>query len=401
MVWSGTKTAIRKIKTLTSYFLWAGRDSRTPARVAWSKICRRKGDGGLGILDPDQALTALLCKWILHALRPSCSNIQLFLRYRLLRTFPNKTNKWSPDPTWILQPQPRIRPGSKLWTRIGRAWQQMAPELHLGDPQSYYELWNRPLWWENELRLVELVSSKERGAALHKQGMRLIRHIWNQEEFRLYSWEEINTIYQMDENDWTFWRRLELNFPIEWTSMLRNGVPPVHKGEWLAIYRDEDEELPGLVFKASFKHCGAIEGELYTLTRPDPARCYTVGKQSGALHLDTELTQFINSDSETQEIGQRPHNIGATSGTLTKVRVVPLTKGEKENKKTTLLFYSPLQHMTLDPKWFRWRDGSHLHDYSAKKGRTFLRNRAPAWDLASEKWHGSLPPRYNFRWDAL
>lgn len=205
----------------------------------------------------------------------------------------------------------------------------------------------------------------------------------------------------MDTNDWAFWRRVELAFPIEWTSMPRNGVPPVRKEEWLAIYREEDEELPGLVFKATSKHCGLIEGDQYTLIRPDPARCYTVGKQSGALHLDAELTHYINSDSETHDTGQRPHNLEATTGILTKVRVVPLTKGEKESKRTTLFFYGPLQHMTMDPKWFKWSDGSHLHDYSAKKGRTFLRNRAPAWDLATEKWAGNLPPRYNFRWEAL
>lgn len=180
--------------------------------------------------------------------------------------------------------------------------------------------------------------------------IRVIRHIWNTGKFRLYSWEEINEIYQMEANDWAFWRRLQLAFPIEWTSMLRNRVPPVLKGEWVAIYRDEDEELPALVFKASFKHTGAIEGEPYTLGRPDPVKCYTVGKQSGALHFDTELTRFINSDSKSPETGQRPHNLGATSGTLTKVRVVPLTKGEIESKKTTLLFYGPLQHMTMEPK---------------------------------------------------
>lgn len=96
-----------------------------------------------------------------------------------------------------------------------------------------------------------------------------------------------------------------------------------------------------------------------------------------------------------------PHNLAATSGTLTRVRVIPLTQGKKENQKTPLLFYGPLRCLIMDPKWFQWKDGSPLQDYSAKKGRTFLRDRAPEWDLATQKWPGQLPPRYNFRWEKL
>lgn len=203
----------------------------------------------------------------------------------------------------------------------------------------------------------------------------------------------------MEGGDWHFLYKLEMAFSREWTSMLRGGVPPVQKREWLALYR-EDGELRRLVLKASFKHAQVVKGE--TLSRPSATGCYIVGIQSGALHLDMELTTFLNSEGELNASDPWPHgNWEAPRCTLTNVQVVLLTQGEKETKSTTLLFYGPLHCLTMDPKWFQWSDGSHLQDYSAKKGRTFLRNRAPAWDLAKQKWSGNLPPRYSFRWDAL
>lgn len=119
------------------------------------------------------------------------------------------------------------------------------------------------------------------------------------------------------------------------------------------------------------------------------------------------LPQFKLPEDDILKLGEiknsqiRPYNLEAATGILTKVRVVPLTKGEKESKRTTLLFYGPLHRLTMDPKWFRWSDGSHLQDYTAKKGRSFLRSRTPGRDLAEQKWSGYLPPRYVFRWDAL
>lgn len=163
-----------------------------------------------------------------------------------------------------------------------------------------------------------------------------------------------------------------MNVPREWISLLRRGVPPVRRNEWLAIYNENDEELPGLVFKATTAQQGLIEGESIKLSRPSLVTCYTVGKQTRALHVDSALTDFMRTNEGAQGTSLQPPNLAATTGVLWKARVVPLTKGEKETKKTTLLFYGPLSRLTMDPKWFGWSDGSQLHDYSAKKGRTFL-----------------------------
>jgi hypothetical protein len=98
-----------------SYFLWAGRESRALARVAWPVLCQKYCDGGLGIVDPEQALTALLSKWVIRALQPGNSNVQLILRYRLIRSQPYQGAKWAPDPRWAMLPSHRTKLGSRTW----------------------------------------------------------------------------------------------------------------------------------------------------------------------------------------------------------------------------------------------------------------------------------------------
>lgn len=53
-------------------------------RVGWSDCCLLKLVGGFALVDPIEALHALLTKWVLKALLPSSSNLQILLRRELL-----------------------------------------------------------------------------------------------------------------------------------------------------------------------------------------------------------------------------------------------------------------------------------------------------------------------------
>lgn len=88
IVWTGTTQALKRIRIIVSYFIWAGRETMALAWVAWSTICNKYRDGSLGILDPEQALIALMLKWVIQAFQLGNSNIQLFMRYRLLHAQP-------------------------------------------------------------------------------------------------------------------------------------------------------------------------------------------------------------------------------------------------------------------------------------------------------------------------
>ena len=46
--------------------------------------------GGLGLVDLEEAKTSFLCKWIVKAMEPRESNLQLMLTYRLARFNPQR-----------------------------------------------------------------------------------------------------------------------------------------------------------------------------------------------------------------------------------------------------------------------------------------------------------------------
>ena len=49
---------------------------------------------GLGLVDSEDTKTNLLCKWIIKAMEPGESNLQLLLRYRLARFNPQRGRSW-------------------------------------------------------------------------------------------------------------------------------------------------------------------------------------------------------------------------------------------------------------------------------------------------------------------
>ena len=50
--------------------------------------------GGLGLVDLKNAKTDVLCKWAIKAMEPGESNLQLMLRYRLVRFNPQRGRSW-------------------------------------------------------------------------------------------------------------------------------------------------------------------------------------------------------------------------------------------------------------------------------------------------------------------
>jgi hypothetical protein len=51
--------------------------------VAWKVCCLNRAEGGLNFIDPEDALTALMTKWVISACEPGRSNFKVLLRYRL------------------------------------------------------------------------------------------------------------------------------------------------------------------------------------------------------------------------------------------------------------------------------------------------------------------------------
>lgn len=50
--------------------------------MVWNDYYRKRG---LWLVDPELAKRSLLCKWIIHDMKPDKSNLQMMLKYRLAR----------------------------------------------------------------------------------------------------------------------------------------------------------------------------------------------------------------------------------------------------------------------------------------------------------------------------
>ena len=76
---------------------------------------------GLGLVDLEVAKISLLCKWIVKAMEPGESYLQLMLRYRLSRFKPQRGRSWGVSLNMFTNKQHQGVVGSKAWGQIDKA----------------------------------------------------------------------------------------------------------------------------------------------------------------------------------------------------------------------------------------------------------------------------------------
>jgi hypothetical protein len=227
----------------------------------------------------------------------------------------------------------------------------------------------------------------------------MVRDIWNPEEGRLYTWEEITEMFDLVPEERPFWRQLTNSFPRDWDCKLRIGPLPLRKREWFGLFPEAQSSLPSIVTKVPAPRMNLMETQVLTLNRPFDSVFYSVGQQSCTLHRDDAFTDYMRPELErNSQPDDPPRNLHAISGYVKRVRFLPLSKGKNVSMRTILLYYGPVVDLTFDPQQFSWSDGSNLLDYSAKKGREFIRQSLPQRNLAHEKWQGILPANHRFEW---
>jgi hypothetical protein len=145
-VWGGSNKVLRKIRGAIRNYMWSGKDQFTRTRVSWQECCLKKKYGGLGLVDPEEAKTSLLCKWIVKAMEPGESNLQLMLRYRLARFKPKQRRSWGVDLEWFTSKQHQGVSGSKVWGHIGKAWKRMVKNTYQLPPRTRMELLHSNIW---------------------------------------------------------------------------------------------------------------------------------------------------------------------------------------------------------------------------------------------------------------
>ena len=80
-VWGRTKKGILS-KILIGQLFWGSTMFRSRAKVARSQCCQQKDKEGINLVNPMNAGTALLTKWIIVACKPRQSNLQCMLGVR-------------------------------------------------------------------------------------------------------------------------------------------------------------------------------------------------------------------------------------------------------------------------------------------------------------------------------
>jgi hypothetical protein len=130
-----------------------------------------------------------------EALAPGSSNIQLLLRYRILKTQPACTGTWPASPRWILGHKFQAQIGSRCWNRILFAWCKLACKLELSPPRNYEEVLNTHLLYSSYFFGFNFGTLPQQAAELSMKGLSTIKNIWSTSQDRFKSWPEIRDFF--------------------------------------------------------------------------------------------------------------------------------------------------------------------------------------------------------------
>jgi hypothetical protein len=100
-IWGDTADGIKRITRKIRNFYWAGTTQQARAWVAWQTCCLKRCDGGLNLIDHQEATTALMAKWVVVACELGTSNFKAMLRCCLSSFQPHSRGKWNPGLQWF------------------------------------------------------------------------------------------------------------------------------------------------------------------------------------------------------------------------------------------------------------------------------------------------------------
>ena len=152
------------------------KEQLTRTRVSWRECYLKKKKGGLGLVDPEAAKTSLLWKWIVKAMEPCQSNLQLMLRYILARFNPHRGCRWGVSLDRFTSKMHLGFLGSKIWGHISKAWRIMVTGLYQIPPRTRMEL-NSNLWWSDGVEMFKKRFTYAKVLHLYCKGLRCVGDI--------------------------------------------------------------------------------------------------------------------------------------------------------------------------------------------------------------------------------
>ena len=154
------------IKPLLRKYVWSGSENTARARVSWDDCTMPKKVGGLTIISPEDAMKALMSKWVIQALLLGKSNLQTILRHRIKQ----------------LQPPPMFSPhfltkgGTKVWHHIIQSWKiDDGKNVRMPPPTIPEGILQLNLWWRTKCQGIYFGTIMSKAYTLYKPHERLIR----------------------------------------------------------------------------------------------------------------------------------------------------------------------------------------------------------------------------------
>ena len=117
-----------------------GKPEKSRVRVSWTQCCQPKEKGGLNLINLEDAVVALMTKWIIKAIEPGDSNLHLFLRYKLSHNQPYARGRWSPSLEYFTIGKHQAKRGLLVWNQVSSAWKRMIPFTSYSKPTKWEEL---------------------------------------------------------------------------------------------------------------------------------------------------------------------------------------------------------------------------------------------------------------------
>jgi hypothetical protein len=121
-------------------YLASGGTQRARAKVDWVQCCQGRSKGGINLINPEDAVVALMVKWVVKAMEPGTTNLHKFLRYRLSMYQPYQRGGWHPTLEFFTIQGHSSRHGSLGWNRAAQAWKTVLPELRFVPPNCLDDL---------------------------------------------------------------------------------------------------------------------------------------------------------------------------------------------------------------------------------------------------------------------
>ena len=135
-------------------------------------------EDGLGFVDPADALTMLMAKWLIVACELGDSNFKIMLRFHLSNYQPYPSGKQGPSYQWFLLCNHIVKNGSTIWNHTTRSYRQLIHEETLLLPRSIEEWVNSSFWWTPGFNSISPCFSQIQVAGLAKQGLQFIKDAW-------------------------------------------------------------------------------------------------------------------------------------------------------------------------------------------------------------------------------